>query len=718
MTNIPHDGSTVNLHPIARVLDLLPDAKGPNAQGFYQAHCPAHNDGHRSLSFKEVGDGVYFACFAFCQRSAILSALNLDEDKLRINGSTPKGASITTLDLAIDKRIHWKYLMELGLIDIDHKGVKIPYYTMDGTPYERERLRTHLIAKEGSFWNEGTAPLIPYGLEKLEEARQAKRLVIVEGESDCWTLWLHKYPALGIPGANNIACLQSEHIADIESIFVIQEPGAAGKKFPLELKKRLDKIGYKGRVYALDLKSECDVKDPNDLHKKDAKAFQASFEQARLHAKPLHREIPKLATYQLCELQKETLPETRWAIEPILPEGVTILGGKPKLGKSWLALSIQMAISSGGVALGQYPVERGQVLYVSLEDNKKRLQKRSNIVLQNAQASPDFYYTTVCNRINEGGLEQIEGWIQDHPRARMICIDTWARFKPRMHGGRNNQQYDEDYEALTPLQELASKYSVSILLVDHMRKMESEDPIDMISGSVGKSGAVDGFLLLYRTRGETDARLYVTGRDIEMEHEKEYQLEYVEQCASWVIKGESDDTTIAGTPQQQEILDELKQHEQGLSLKSLAERIDKNINTTRNLLVKLRSKEKVTLTDNHYSVVTYSNHSKSSNHSNHSNPPENEDAAYYGDAQLTTVVTTPIVTPDVPINEPIEPKQNGHSPQLTMVTTVTTHAKQKRDDRGFFRLCQADKCTWSNETAHNGLCKKHWQEMRDQAVQS
>src|SRR5437763_434778 len=98
--------------PIERVLDLLPDAKGPNVNGFYQAHCPAHNDGERSLSFKAIGEGknegVYFHCFAFCTREAILSALNITEDEMRTTRSTNihQSASLTLIDLAIDKRLH------------------------------------------------------------------------------------------------------------------------------------------------------------------------------------------------------------------------------------------------------------------------------------------------------------------------------------------------------------------------------------------------------------------------------------------------------------------------------------------------------------------------------------------------------------------------------------------------------------------------------------
>src|SRR5437763_8628563 len=106
-----------------------------------------------------------------------------------------------------------------------------------------------------------------------------------------------------------------------------------------------------------------------------------------------------------------------------------------------------------------------------------------------------------------------------------------------------------------------------------MRKMESEDPIDQISGSVGKTGAVDGFILLYRKRQETDAHLFVIGRDIEQE--QDLMLSFSHECASWVVKGEADSDTVAATPERQAILDELSKHEHGLTCKELAKTLGK-----------------------------------------------------------------------------------------------------------------------------------------------
>ena len=70
-------------------------------------------------------------------------------------------------------------------------------------------------------------------------------------------------------------------------------------------------------------------------------------------------------TFTAADLMKEDLPPVRWAVPGILPEGLSLLAGKPKLGKSWLALGLAVAKASGGVALGKIPVEQGEVLYLA-----------------------------------------------------------------------------------------------------------------------------------------------------------------------------------------------------------------------------------------------------------------------------------------------------------------------------------------------------------------
>src|SRR5437762_14174510 len=103
----------------------------------------------------------------------------------------------------------------------------------------------------------------------------------------------------------------------------------------------------------------------------------------------------------------------------------------------------------------------------------------------------------------------------DHPTMRLVVIDTWSKVAPKPK--TKQTQYQDDYDAITPLKALADKYNVAIVAIHHLRKTASEanDVLDEVSGSVGLTGAVDGFLVLKRERGQFDATLHVTGRDIE-----------------------------------------------------------------------------------------------------------------------------------------------------------------------------------------------------------
>lgn len=700
--------------PINKLLAYFEnDAKSSGSKGWYSAHCPSHQDKAKSLSFTENSHGyVTLVCHAGCPRDQILQAMGWAEedvtpsDALRRSAPHKPQPTLDIVTLAADKLLPWQHLLNLGLTDEFNYNskfvVRVPYYDARGKEYGKVRVRIGVRGKDGR-WAGDDSSLIPYGLHKLDMARKDGYLVIGEGESDAWTCWLHDVPYLGIPGAGNAACLAYANLDGIKQIFVIREPAEigkqdAGKKFSTDVLDHLKKIRYKGKVYILPFKEVLGEKDPNELHKRLVKEQKASTFKTVLHqalsqfAKITAPIEKKQLALRLCDLQQEDIPPAKWAIPDILPEGATLLVGKPKLGKSWLLLAMLLAVSSGGVVLGNVPVEQGEVLYISLEDNKRRLKNRSNIVLQKAKASPDFYYATEWPRMGEGGLEELEEWIKEHPRTRLIGIDTWGRFKPQARGGNRNL-YDEDYEMLAPITQLAGKYSVSIVLVHHFRKTESEDPIDGISGSTAMSGAVDNFLLLYRKRGEMDARLAVTGRDIE--EEQELLLTFNKDCASWVIRGDAEE--YAGTPERQAILDVLKMHPEGLPVKEIAAKLQKNVNTTRNLIVPLRNEGKIILQNNVYCLVTHSKPSNSSKSSQHSKAQEDdsaltrEDTTYYGKSD--TIVTS---------DQPVKPDKPS-----TYYADYGYYAKEQKNERGLRKFCNCGQNA-TIYTSDNAYCETCW----------
>ena len=200
-----------------RVFSLLKGVR-KSADGWV-ASCPAHHDRRPSLSVglgTKKEEAVLLKCHAGCSFEAIVEALGLTPADLFVQTPTRRNtphSKLSLLDLAQEKVLPWKFLLNIGVIDDANGGVRIPYYHQDGTVADRYRKRTALAAKEGSHWSQGNSEILAYGLERLEEARRAGFLVLVEGESDCWTLWFHKFPALGLPGAEMTGKLKQEYLA-------------------------------------------------------------------------------------------------------------------------------------------------------------------------------------------------------------------------------------------------------------------------------------------------------------------------------------------------------------------------------------------------------------------------------------------------------------------------------------------------------------------------
>jgi hypothetical protein len=231
---------------------------------------------------------------------------------------------------------------------------------------------------------------------------------------------------------------------------------------------------------------------------------------------------------------------TRWVVPDVLPEGLALLVGKPKKGKSWMALGMCEAVAVGGVALGTRRVEQGDTLYLALEDNKKRLKKRLQKVLNGAAAPDKMHLHTEWPRLDEGGAELLDEWLTEHPGARLVVVDTLAKIRKPARG---QNVYSEDYAALEQLLPLAAKHGVAIVVVHHLRKMAASDPLDEISSSTGLTAGVDGFLILRRTPGSKGPTLYVDGRDIE--EPTEYALIWNMNTATWSIEGTAEEVHLS-----------------------------------------------------------------------------------------------------------------------------------------------------------------------------
>jgi hypothetical protein len=243
------------------------------------------------------------------------------------------------------------------------------------------------------------------------------------------------------------------------------------------------------------------------------------------------------------ELMAWKFEDPRWAVPQILAEGANLLAGPPKVGKSWLALNLGVAVAAGGKVLGSIDVEAGDVLYLALEDTGRRLQNRLGKVLATSRASPRLALATFCEPLHVGGYERICGWLEEHPDARLVVVDVLARIRGK--ASPNASAYELDYAAMSAIKAIADKYAVAFLVVHHTRKAGANDYVDIISGTQGLAGAADAILVMRRARGQQDATLNITGRDVE---EAEYALSFSPDLGAWrMLDGPAGDYELAGT---------------------------------------------------------------------------------------------------------------------------------------------------------------------------
>ncbi|MFJ2635999.1 AAA family ATPase [Streptomyces sp. NPDC087422] len=254
------------------------------------------------------------------------------------------------------------------------------------------------------------------------------------------------------------------------------------------------------------------------------------------------RERPRTA-WTADQLMSAHFPEPKWAVPGILAEGVSLLAGPPKVGKSWLSLGLGLAVAAGGQAFDSVPVAGGPVLYLALEDTPRRLQTRMGKLLGGQDAPAGLTLVTECPPFPQGGSEAISGWLDRNPDARMVVIDVFAKMRGQAPQGVS--AYDADYVSVGYAKRLADFYGVAVVLVHHVRKAGSDDFLTEVSGTNGIAGAADATLVLKRGRGQADGVLHVTGRDVE---EAEYALSFQQASGAWhLLDGPASDHTVGDT---------------------------------------------------------------------------------------------------------------------------------------------------------------------------
>ena len=236
-----------------------------------------------------------------------------------------------------------------------------------------------------------------------------------------------------------------------------------------------------------------------------------------------------LPTISMSELYQNVYQGRPPIIDGLLYPGTYLFAGAPKVGKSFLMAQLAYHVSTG-LPLWDYPVHKGTVLYLALEDDHRRLQERLYRMF-GMEATTDLLFAIHAKQVGVGLEEQLKRFVQEHPDTKLIIIDTLQKIR---EAGGDKYSYANDYEVVGKLKRFADDCGVCLLLVHHTRKQQADDKFDMISGTNGLAGAADGaFLLQKEKRTDGTATLDVVGRD---QQDQRFYLTKDKERLTWTLE--------------------------------------------------------------------------------------------------------------------------------------------------------------------------------------
>ena len=217
----------------------------------------------------------------------------------------------------------------------------------------------------------------------------------------------------------------------------------------------------------------------------------------------------RLQTIDADTLQSTAYEPVSFVVADLLPLGLHLLAGAPKIGKSWLALWLAVTVAKGESVWGM-GVKQGTTLYLCLEASTLRIQNRLFEITEDAPAN--VHFSTNSDTLGKGLEEQLCAFLVEHPDTVLVIIDTLQMIR----GANYDNTYANDYRDLSALKRIADAHGIAILLIHHLRKELADDVFSRISGTTAISGAVDSsFTLVEDKRGSGKATLSCIGRDIE-----------------------------------------------------------------------------------------------------------------------------------------------------------------------------------------------------------
>jgi RecA-family ATPase len=259
------------------------------------------------------------------------------------------------------------------------------------------------------------------------------------------------------------------------------------------------------------------------------------------------------------DLLKKQFPPDTWFVENLIGQGLTVLTGASKIGKSWTALQIVAALDQGGYFMGTLRANQCDVLYLALEDTPKRIQRRLLRQGISAAFNGSRLETTRCT------VYALRAYLKANPQFHVVIIDTLQK----MMGINDLNDYAQTVYGLSELTAIADDLNRAIIVIHHNRKGSNEDGDHMESalGSTGINATADATITMKRKRGTNEAMLSVTGRDVE---DASYSLTWDRELCTWTVTGQGALKPLL-TEAQQQIIDLLESEERSWTTAEIAE---------------------------------------------------------------------------------------------------------------------------------------------------
>jgi len=247
-------------------------------------------------------------------------------------------------------------------------------------------------------------------------------------------------------------------------------------------------------------------------------------------------------------LRQTIFDALRNAVSPILPEGFVGVAGRPKAMKSFTLLLLAYCVQNGFKFMGHETL-KGDVLYLALEDSKRRIKDREKKLGVEKWDPPQILLAKDVPYLGFGFEECIENWIESKENPRLIVIDTLARIKPRQKKSAGTA-YDMDNELLSKIQTIAVEKRITIVFITHLSKATQDYSWDRIQGSVGIQGMTDAMWLIDRGDNSNHASIVGRGRDM---NDFEYAVKWNED--KWRYDFEGNLHVVNMTENRKEVMD-------------------------------------------------------------------------------------------------------------------------------------------------------------------